>query len=95
MSGSPCKTDARDGPWQARNLAAITQMFRDRRTAKTPSVDLKIEVVVAPASDFKPAKGFYGGLGWRLYADFANGEIEAVAIQGCRAFCGARSRRPH
>jgi len=34
-------------------------------------VDMKIEVVVIPVSDVDRAKKFYGGLGWRLDADFA------------------------
>jgi len=35
------------------------------------AVDLKLEVVVIPVSDVDRAKRFYGGLGWRLDADFA------------------------
>jgi catechol 2,3-dioxygenase-like lactoylglutathione lyase family enzyme len=38
------------------------------------SVDLKLEVVILPVSDVDRAKRFYGGLGWRLDADFASGE---------------------
>jgi catechol 2,3-dioxygenase-like lactoylglutathione lyase family enzyme len=34
-------------------------------------VDLKMEAVVIPVSDVERAKAFYGGLGWRLDADFA------------------------
>jgi catechol 2,3-dioxygenase-like lactoylglutathione lyase family enzyme len=37
-------------------------------------VDLKLEVVVIPVSDADRAKDFYGGLGWRLDADFAAGD---------------------
>jgi catechol 2,3-dioxygenase-like lactoylglutathione lyase family enzyme len=37
-------------------------------------VDYKLEVVVVPVSDVDKAKHFYQGLGWRLDADFANGE---------------------
>ena len=33
-------------------------------------VDMKLEVVVVPVSDVDRAKTFYGGLGWRLDADF-------------------------
>jgi catechol 2,3-dioxygenase-like lactoylglutathione lyase family enzyme len=32
--------------------------------------DLKLEVVVIPVADVDRAKEFYGGLGWRLDADF-------------------------
>ncbi len=34
-------------------------------------VDLKLEVVIIPVSDVDRSKRFYGGLGWRLDADFA------------------------
>jgi catechol 2,3-dioxygenase-like lactoylglutathione lyase family enzyme len=37
-------------------------------------VDMKLEVVVIPVSDVDRAKEFYASLGWRLDADFANGE---------------------
>lgn len=36
--------------------------------------DLKLEVVVIPVSDVDRAKHFYEHLGWRLDADFANGD---------------------
>jgi catechol 2,3-dioxygenase-like lactoylglutathione lyase family enzyme len=35
------------------------------------TVDMKLEVVVVPVADVDRAKEFYGGLGWRLDADFA------------------------
>src|SRR5437588_12371882 len=38
------------------------------------TVDMKLEVVVIPVSDVDRAKRFYGGLGWRLDADFASGD---------------------
>jgi hypothetical protein len=36
----------------------------------TRTTDLKFEVVVIPVGDADRAKEFYGGLGWRLDADF-------------------------
>jgi catechol 2,3-dioxygenase-like lactoylglutathione lyase family enzyme len=42
--------------------------------AKAPTVDFKLEVVVIPVSDVERAKRFYGGLGWRLDADFVVGD---------------------
>src|SRR5215472_3000957 len=33
-------------------------------------IDMKLEVVVIPVSDVDCSKAFYGGLGWRLEADF-------------------------
>ena len=43
-----------------------------------PMVDLKLEVVVVPVSDVDRAKRFYGELGWRLDADFVNGDWRVV-----------------
>jgi len=40
----------------------------DGATAR--KVELKLEVVVIPVADVDRAKEFYGGLGWRLDADF-------------------------
>jgi predicted enzyme related to lactoylglutathione lyase len=42
-------------------------------TPKAPSADMKLEIVVIPVSDVDRAKRFYGNLGWRLDADFADG----------------------
>ena len=52
-----------------------TQM-RNETTADAPArgVDMKLEIVVIPVSDVDRAKRFYGGLGWRLDADFAAGD---------------------
>jgi catechol 2,3-dioxygenase-like lactoylglutathione lyase family enzyme len=41
-------------------------------------VDLKLEVITIPVSDVDRAKEFYGGLGWRLDADFSDGGERAV-----------------
>ena len=53
-----------------------TQMSSEPPT-QIPSagkVEMKLEVVVLPVSDVDRAKRFYGGLGWRLDADFTSGE---------------------
>ena len=39
----------------------------------TKTVDMKLEVISIPVSDVNRAKRFYGGLGWRLDADFVVG----------------------
>ncbi|MBR2687739.1 MAG: VOC family protein [Aquamicrobium sp.] len=39
---------------------------------------LKLEVVVLPVADVDRAKAFYAGLGWRLDADFVNGDAFRV-----------------
>jgi catechol 2,3-dioxygenase-like lactoylglutathione lyase family enzyme len=38
------------------------------------AIDLKIEAVVLPVADVERSKRFYGGLGWRLDADFVVGD---------------------
>lgn len=40
--------------------------------AQVRAMDMKLEIVVIPVSDVERAKQFYGGLGWRLDADFAH-----------------------
>ena len=53
-----------------------TQMSNEHATQipTMAAVDLKVEVVVIPVSDVDRAKRFYQSLGWRLDADFANGD---------------------
>jgi catechol 2,3-dioxygenase-like lactoylglutathione lyase family enzyme len=46
--------------------------------ARVGKVDMKLEVITIPVSDIDRAKEFYGGLGWRLDADFSNGDDRAV-----------------
>jgi len=56
--------------------------------------DMKLEIVVIPVSDVDRAKGFYGGLGWRLDADFAAEDGSFRVIQftppgsGCSVIFG-------
>jgi catechol 2,3-dioxygenase-like lactoylglutathione lyase family enzyme len=47
-------------------------------TTTSQKLDLKLEVVVIPVADVDRAKSFYGGLGWRLDADFAKGDAFRV-----------------
>jgi len=46
--------------------------------ARVGQVDLKLEVVTIPVSDVDRAKEFYERLGWRLDADFSNGDERAI-----------------
>ncbi|HKP48560.1 MAG TPA: VOC family protein [Gemmatimonadales bacterium] len=46
--------------------------------ARVSKADLKLEVITIPVSDFDRSKEFYGGLGWRLDADFKNGSERAI-----------------
>jgi catechol 2,3-dioxygenase-like lactoylglutathione lyase family enzyme len=57
-----------------------TQVRSDTAT-ETPrarTVDMKLEVVTIPVSDLDRAKTFYGGLGWRLDADFSHGDERVI-----------------
>jgi catechol 2,3-dioxygenase-like lactoylglutathione lyase family enzyme len=55
-----------------------TQVSTERQPAtgvpNATTVDLKLEAIPIPVSDVDRAKAFYGGLGWRLDADFMVGK---------------------
>jgi catechol 2,3-dioxygenase-like lactoylglutathione lyase family enzyme len=57
-------------------------------------VDMKLEIVVIPVSDVDRAKRFYGGLGWRLDADYPSEDGYFRVIQftplgsGCSVIFG-------
>jgi catechol 2,3-dioxygenase-like lactoylglutathione lyase family enzyme len=55
---------------------SISQVPGDRaiETPRAQTVDMKLEIIVIPVSDVDRAKRFYGGLGWRLDADFGSGD---------------------
>jgi catechol 2,3-dioxygenase-like lactoylglutathione lyase family enzyme len=42
-------------------------------SARAQTVAMKLEAIVIPVADVERAKRFYGGLGWRLDADFVVG----------------------
>ena len=44
----------------------------------TQTIDMKLEAVIISVSDADRAKRFYGGLGWRLDADFVVGDAFRV-----------------
>ena len=55
-------------------------MTSDGNVGASSNTDLKLEVVVIPVADVDRAKRFYGGLGWRLDADFANKDWRLVQM---------------
>jgi len=55
------------------SLLTLAQGF-NMSIAKTARSDMALEVVIIPVSDVDRALHFYGGLGWRLDADIANGK---------------------
>jgi len=54
---------------------SITEVRHDDATSvvRAGTVDMKFEIVVLPVSDVDRAKEFYGRLGWRLDADYDDG----------------------
>jgi predicted enzyme related to lactoylglutathione lyase len=61
-------------------MTIFTQV-RSETATETPrarTVDMKLEVVTIPVSDIDRAKKFYGGLGWRLDADFSHGHERVI-----------------
>ena len=54
--------------------AAISTDEVRSNAASVARVETKLEVVVIPVSDVDRAKEFYGRLGWRLDADYDNGD---------------------
>ena len=60
-------------------MSATATCSQDTTTdARVGKVAMKLEVVTIPVSDVDRAKGFYGGLGWRLDADFSKGDDRVV-----------------
>ena len=60
-------------------MTATASRSQDSDTgARVGKVDMRLEVVVIPVSDFDSAKAFYGGLGWRLDADFRKDDERAI-----------------
>jgi catechol 2,3-dioxygenase-like lactoylglutathione lyase family enzyme len=63
-------------------------------TLHARGVDMKFEIVVIPVSDVDRAKRFYGGLGWRLDADYPSEDGYFRVIQftppgsGCSVIFG-------
>ena len=60
-------------------------------TSNAP-LDMKFEIIVIPVSDVDRAKSFYGGLGWRLDADFAGDDFRVIQFtppgSGCSVIFG-------
>src|SRR5438034_5527156 len=54
-------------------MASLTSEVRSNDATSDASVDMKLEIAVIPVSDVDRAKEFYGRLGWRLDADYDNG----------------------
>jgi catechol 2,3-dioxygenase-like lactoylglutathione lyase family enzyme len=63
--------------------------------ARVGQVDLKLEVITIPVSDVDRAKEFYGGLGWRLDADFSNGGERAVQFTPPGSQCSIHFGSPN
>jgi catechol 2,3-dioxygenase-like lactoylglutathione lyase family enzyme len=66
---------------------ALMSKEQATRAQKAGMVDMKLEVVVVPVSDVDRAKQFYLSLGWRLDADFANGNWRVVQMTPTGSAC--------
>ena len=55
-------------------------------------MDMKLEVVVVPVSDFERAKEFYEALGWRLDADLGDDETRVVQLTPPGSACSIHLR---
>src|SRR3954462_8841432 len=66
--------DTTHGPTEATMASTQVSSVRPTEIPTAGKVEMKLEVVVLPVSDVDRAKRFYGGLGWRLDADFTTGE---------------------
>ena len=54
-------------------MGTTTTQVSTERAPRAATIDTKLEVVVIPVADVERAKRFYEGLGWRLDADFSDG----------------------
>ena len=54
-------------------MATLKDEVRSNDATNPAKADTKLEIVVIPVSDVDRAKEFYGRLGWRLDADYDNG----------------------
>jgi catechol 2,3-dioxygenase-like lactoylglutathione lyase family enzyme len=54
-------------------MSSVQTQSEPAAARRTETVETKLEVVVIPVADVDRAKRFYGNLGWRLDADFTNG----------------------
>jgi catechol 2,3-dioxygenase-like lactoylglutathione lyase family enzyme len=52
----------------------IKTVIEPEVVSRAGAIDMKLEVVVIPVSDVDRAKDFYRKLGWRLDAEFVNGD---------------------
>jgi hypothetical protein len=57
---------------QSGQRGAEDHMSNAEADTRARGADMKLEVVVIPVSDVDRAKRFYGGLGWRLDADYGS-----------------------
>src|SRR5215207_5886660 len=60
-------------------MSTTATLSRDATAGpRVGKVAMKLEVVVIPVADVDRAKAFYGGLGWRLDADFTSASDHVV-----------------
>jgi catechol 2,3-dioxygenase-like lactoylglutathione lyase family enzyme len=97
LSGAPVWS-AHPGPTAATNkkgekMATLKSVNSEPASAaNAATVDMKLEVVIIPVSNVDRAKEFYTKLGWRLDADFTDGDWRGVQLtppgSGCSVIFG-------
>ena len=55
-------------------MTTVEEAPNTKTATGVPKMDMKFEIVVIPVSNVDRAKEFYAKLGWRLDADYANGD---------------------
>ena len=73
--------------------ATATRSTEAVRGVSARTCDMKLEVVTIPVADVDRAKEFYEGLGWRLDADFSDGNDRVVQFTPPGSQCSVHFRR--
>ena len=69
-------------------MSSTATLSKDVTTgARVEKVAMKLGVVVIPVADVDRAKAFYGGLGWRLDADFTSASDHVVQFTPAGSEC--------
>src|SRR5437762_6445613 len=77
---SAAPTPLNKGPRDVMMISTPMHSEHAEAISSAEILDMKLEVVVIPVSDVDRAKRFYGGLGWRLDADFTGENFRAVQM---------------
>jgi catechol 2,3-dioxygenase-like lactoylglutathione lyase family enzyme len=74
-------------------MSTATRTTEATADPRRRQVDMKLEVVTIPVSDVERAKAFYTRLGWRLDADFSDGDDRAIQFTPPGSACSVHFGR--